>query len=782
MIEPSTIRDLIVLVTIVASALVGLIIIAVVVGEVRGRRPVPGWLYQVVAPEGGGTPEQLFISLHGLLRPWHRRLLHGQPWLAFELWGSGGRVRFGVWIPEGQEPFVTHLLRAAYPGVELRPVVSDPLIAPASGSPAVARVRTDQTSFLPIRTDVEGDSLASLLSTLARPRGDERIHLSLLVRPKTGWQRGARDRAHRLRLGHPVPKASQRGARIERKPPTPWELEQARLIEEKARHLGFDCALRAVAVAEDDVRARAFLRDVAASFRTFHGANSFRFRSVLRKAAFIASAQDRRFPASGAFLLTAPELAALWHLPQVAPHHVETIRSPKLPPPPATPTTGRVIGTATYPGQERLVAITTEDSRRHVHVLGPTGSGKTTLLLNLALEDLEAGRGVAVIDPKGDLIDGILERFPRRRLDEVVLIAPDEADVSIGINPLEWSDPEERDLIAENALSIFKRIYERYWGPRTDDILKAVLLTLLSRPDATICQIPVLLSDARFRKNLIREIDDPIGLAPFWRWFEGLSEAQRAEYSAPLNNKLRDFLVRPRVRRLLCQPRSTVDLASLLDSGGVLLANLSTGRWGDQTAALLGSFLVAKIWQAVRYRARMPEQARRDFSLYVDEFQQFLGIAGPFADALAQARSFRLALTLANQHLGQLPRDIVEALSSNARTRIAFQSGQDDARYLAREFAPLDALALQSLPRFEMAVRLSIDGETSRPFTARTLPPPDAVDPDLPRAVASASRARFGRPAQVIDDELKRILLPEEPRPDAQGPSPFGTGRVPRDP
>ncbi len=780
MIELASIHDLIVLVTTVSGALVGLLLVAVVVSAVRSGRTPPGWLFEVVAPEGGGAPEQFFVALHGLLRPWLQRTLHGQPWVGFELWGSRGQVRFGVWIPQGQEPLVEHLLRAAYPGVELRPIVSDPLIAPARGALALARVRLDRISSLPIRTDVDGDSLASLLSTLARPRGEERLHVSLLTRPSpSGWQSVARDRAHRLRSGRPVPRplgTKRRGA-SERRPPTPWELEQAGLIEEKARHLGFDCALRVVAVAEDDVRARAFLRDVAASFRTFHGANSFRFRSVLRKAAFLASAQDRRFPASGAFLLTAPELAALWHMPDVAPHHVETIRAPKLPPPPATPTTGRVIGTATYPGHERPVAITAADARRHVHVLGPTGSGKSTLLLNLALQDLEAGRGVAVIDPKGDLVESILQRFPRRRLGEAVLIAPDEADVSIGINPLEWSDAEERDLIAENALAIFKRIYERYWGPRTDDILKAALLTLLSRPDATICHIPVLLSDARFRKNLLREIDDPIGLAPFWRWFEGLTEAQRAEYSAPLNNKLRDFLVRPRVRRLLCQRRSTVDLETLLDSGGVLLANLSTGRWGDQTASLLGSFLVAKIWQAVRHRARIPEDERRDFSLYVDEFQQFLGIAGPFADALAQARSFRLAMTLANQHLGQLPRDIVEALSSNARTRIAFQCGQDDARYLAREFAPLDALALQSLPRFEMAVRLSIDGETSRPFTARTLPPPPAADADVSQAVASASRTRFGRPAQEVDDELRQLLEPDAPpRP------PHGAGRTPRSP
>jgi hypothetical protein len=785
MIEPSAIHELIAIGVILGSALFGLAVVAVAIGVIRSRHPIVGWLHEVAAPEGGGTPEQLFVALHGLLRPWHRRLLHGQPWIGFELWGSRGQVRFGIWIPQGQEPFVEHLLRASYPGVELRPTVSDPLLAPTEGVAALANVGLARTSSLPIRIDVEGDCLASLLSTLARARGDERIHLSLLARPRSsGWQGAARDRARRLRAGRPTAAVfgtQRHGRQAERRPPTPWELEQARLIEEKARHLGFDCCLRVVAVAEDRAQARGLIRDVVASFRTFEGANGFRFRPVLKRRSFLSAVQDRRFPAAGAFLLTAPELAALWHFPVEAPPHVEAIRSPKLPPPPMVSSAGRVIGVSTYPGQEQAVGILAEDSRRHLHVLGPTGTGKSTLLLNLALQDLEAGRGVGIIDPKGDLVEAILARFPRERLHEVVLISPEEADVSIGINPLEWSDPDERDLIAENALSIFRRIYERYWGPRTDDILKSALLTLLTSPDTTICHIPVLLTDKEFRRRTLKRIEDPIGLASFWRWYEGLTEAQRADYTSPLSNKLRDFLLRPRVRRLLCQPRSTVDLQSLIDSGGVLLANLSTGRWGDQTAALLGSFLVAKIWQAVRHRAHVPEEARRDFMLYVDEFQQFLGIAGPFADTLAMARSFRLSLTLANQHLGQLPRDLREALSSNARSRIVFQCGQDDSRYLAREFAPLDSLALQALPRYEMAVRLSIQGETSRPFTARALAPPPVTDPGIAGEVSRASRQTFGRPARAIDEELRRLLVPDAPPPAGPEPSPFGPGRVSRD-
>lgn len=747
----------------------------------RRKGPLQGRLYHVAAPEGRGSPEQFFIALHGLLRPLHRRILEGQPWVALELDGVRGQARFLIWIPHGQERFIEHLLRAAYPDVELRPVADDTLAGTRPGQTAVAAVSLAKDSALPVATEVDGDSLASLLSTLARARGDEHIHVSLLVQPiPNGWQGRARAIAHRLRTGRRSDVLEILFPSKERVRPTAHELERAKRIEEKAGKLGFRCALRVYASAHDRRAAREALRAVAAALRTFHGVNSFRLRPVLFRSRFLEALAARSFPTFRTFILSTEELAALWHLPEPVPHHVEAIRSPKLPPPAGVSGAGRVLGVTNYPGQEQPVALSVEDSRRHLHVLGPTGTGKTTLLLNLALQDIEAGRGVGIIDPKGDLVEGVLERFPRKRIGDVVLITPEEADVSLGLNPLEWQREDERELIAEEVLSIFKRIYERHWGMRTDDILKAALHTLLRRPDATLCEIPILLSDRDFRSRAIQELDDPIGLASFWRWFEALSDAQRTEAIGPVLNKLRDFLVRPRIRRLLCQKRSTIDLQAILDRGGILLANLSTGRWGDQTAALLGSFLVAKTWQAVRRRAFVPEAERRDFFLYVDEFQQFLGIAGPFADTLAQARSFHLSLTLANQHLGQLPRDLVEAITSNARSRVAFQCGQDDARYLAREFQPLDAQALQALPRFEMAVRLSVGGETSRPFTARTVAPPPPTDPSIAEQVASASRARFGRLAKVIDEELVERLGYAKPK---HEPAPRrGVGVVKRTP
>jgi hypothetical protein len=432
---------------------------------------------------------------------------------------------------------------------------------------------------------------------------------------------------------------------------------------------------------------------------------------------------------------------------------------------------GRVLGVDATRRVAPPVTLSIVDSRQHLHLLGPTGTGKSTLLLNLAAQDIAAGRGCAVLDPKGDLVRELLARIPRERLDDVVYIGPDAAEHSVGINPLEGYADEDRELVAENVLAIFKRIYHDHWGPRTDDVLKATLLTLLQTERPTLAHIPLLLGEPGFRLRVTDRLRDPIGLESFWRWYEGLTDPQRSEATGPLLNKLRDFLLRSRLRRLLCQEYSTVDLGALMDTGGIILADLGTGRWGEGASALAGSFLVARLWQAALARQSQPEQDRRDFFLYIDEFQNFLGIRGPFADALAQARGLHLSLTVANQHLAQLPRELQDAVRSNAQSRIVFRCGDADASALAREFAPLDAQALLTLPKFEVAARLGAGGRAPRVVHLRTLgpsrPPADAA---TPQEVIAASMAWYGREVAQVDDALRREIAVGRRRAPQDGP------------
>jgi hypothetical protein len=620
---------------------------------------------------------------------------------------------------------------------------------------------------VPIRTVFPADPFGGVLSALAAAHDQESITLQLLVRPRSsGWQVRAKLHAQRLRDGHG---SSLRLASAAHRRATHSEREQAAAIEGKAASPGFDCELRVLAAGDRDGRARQHLRAIGASLRPYDSTNSLRLRVARPTARFARRFFSRTFVGHECFILTPAELAAIWHLPTEAQPYVETIRSPKLPPPAGVSRGDRLLGRSNWRGDDRPVGLSIADSRHHLHLLGPTGTGKSTAMLNLAAQDIAAGRGVGVLDPKGDLVHELLARIPRERMDDVILIAPDDNDLVVGINPLECASTDDPDLVAENTLTIFKRIYERSWGMRTDDILKAALFTLLRRPGSTLAHIPLLLTNAPFRTRILRDVQDPLGLDQFWRWFGQLSEAQRTEAIGPVLNKLRDFLIRPRLRRLLCQSSTKVDLRRVVDRGQILLADLSVGRWGATPSALIGSFLIAKLWQAVLARSGTPEEDRPDFFLFIDEFQQFLGIAGPFADALAQARSLHLSLTIANQHLGQLSADLREAIISNARSRAVFQCGQGDARALAHQFAPLDAAALMALPRFAMAARLSIGGQISDPFTLRTLAPAPVTDRAVAAAVKAASLRRYGRPAADIDRELKASLgttIDQEDAPD----------------
>ena len=690
------------------------------------------------------------MSLHGLLAR-QRQFFRPPLRISLEIAAAAGAIRLQLWIPHGEKTFIESQLRAAYPSLELVALDSPTSAGPSFG---VADVRLAHGSHLPIRTAFESEPLANLLWTLTRVREGHHAVLQLVIRPiSSRWQIRAQGEAQRLREGRRGWEALFPGVPAQ-VTPTQFERSRAKAIEEKASGVGFACTFRVAAAADRPAAVREYVSAIAASLTPYTGPNSFHVGRIAFDPGSRQPFDQRRAARFGGFILTAPELAALWHVPADPPPQLLTSRSPKLRAPGGADRGGRVLGTSTWPGEPSAIALSVVDSRSHLHLLGSTGTGKTTAMLNLAAQDIAAGRGIAVLDPKGDLVQGLLARIPHDRVGDVVLISADDVERSVGINPLEVWPGDDRELVADNALTIFKRIYERYWGPRTDDVLKAALLTLLRSPGATLADVPVLLTDSGFRRNVLATVSDPLGLDGFWDHFERLSESRRDEAIGPVLNKLRDFLLRPRLRRLLCQSRSTVDLRRVVDSSRILLADLSVGRWGDSTAALIGSFLVARLWQAVLARAVVPEERRRDFFLFVDEFQHFVGIAGPFADVLAEARSLRLSLTLANQHLGQLTPDLREAVASNARSRVVFQCGQDDAAYLAREFAPLDPAALMSLERFEAVARLSIDGRSSQAFTLRTAAPSPPVGAALAAAVRSASSQRFARPVELVDREL----------------------------
>jgi hypothetical protein len=482
---------------------------------------------------------------------------------------------------------------------------------------------------------------------------------------------------------HPGGRGAARAA-----PADPLRERDARLALDKAAGPLWEAAIRYAVthsnprgLPADGLRPRlvTVAHGLACAYGAYTGRNRLRRRRLRAPAAVLAGRRLTR-----GFLASAAELAAVAALPtDLAVPGLDRARAKPAPAPVAVPGGGRgtkALGRAEVGGH--AVALPVADARHHIHLLGATGSGKSTQMCHLILDDIRACRGVVVIDPKGDLVVDVLDRLPADLPDlagRLVLIDPDQPG-GARLNPLAGDD---HDLVVDNIVSIFAKIFARHWGPRIDDVLRVACLTLLRKAEATLTLVPPLLNDKQFRAPFTVDLDDPEGLRGFWEWYESTPPPLRAQVIGPVLARLRAFLLRDFVRRTLGTPRSSFDMARVLDRGGILLARLPKGQLGEDTARLMGSFVLASVWQGATARARRPETARRDAAVYVDECHNFLNLPGSVADMLAEARGYRLSLILAHQNLAQLPRETQLALSANARNKILFACAPEDAHLLA---------------------------------------------------------------------------------------------------
>jgi len=410
---------------------------------------------------------------------------------------------------------------------------------------------------------------------------------------------------------------------------------------------------------------------------------------------------------------------------------------------------------------------------KHCHVLGPTGVGKSTLLAHLALADIRAGRGLVVIEPKGALVDDILARIPENRRDDVVVLDPADLIAPVGLNPLAGGHGRRPEVVVDALLAVFHQLWADAWGPRTQDILHAALLTLARRSDASLVMLPLLLTNPGFRRSLTHRAiaEDPVALGSFWAWYEQLSDAERAAAIAPVMNKLRAFLLRPAMRAVVGQVQPRFTLRQVFTERKILLVPLSKGTVGPEAAALLGSLVVADLWQATLERTTMPENRRHPVHVIIDEVQDYLRLPTDLADALAQARGLGVGFTLAHQYLDQLPAGMRSAILGNARSRVCFQLPPSDAAVMAKGHPELTADDFTSLGAFHVCA--SLQGNPSdRYVSGRTEPLPKASSST--HALRRASRERYGRPLEEIEAALADLAT--ETRAAANEPT---TGRRP---
>ena len=408
-----------------------------------------------------------------------------------------------------------------------------------------------------------------------------------------------------------------------------------------------------------------------------------------------------------------------------------------------------------------IFGIKRKDRRQHMYILGKSGTGKSVLLHNLITQNIKNGEGVCVIDPHGELAEEILELIPEDRTKDVIYFNPADPDYHIGFNVLQIDDPKLKHLVASGIMGIFTKIWANAWSSRMEYILNNAILALLDTPGTTLLGIPRLLVDKEYRQMIIGNLKDPI-VKSFWlHEYEEWREQFRNEAIAPIQNKVGQFLSTSIIRNVVGQPKSTIDIFKIMNEGKIFIVNVSKGRIGEDNSALLGGMIITKIQLAAMERVRIPEDQRKDFYLYVDEFQNFA--TESFANILSEARKYRLNLIIAHQYIAQISNSegskVSDAVFGNVGTMIIFRVGAEDAQFLEKEFEPeFTAQDLVSLPNYNVYLKLMVDGVTSRPFSAITLPPMSSVDPNnnIKDKIIESSRNLYARSRIEVESEIMK--------------------------
>lgn len=415
-----------------------------------------------------------------------------------------------------------------------------------------------------------------------------------------------------------------------------------------------------------------------------------------------------------------------------------------------------VFAQTTYRNEFKKFGIKVDDRRRHMYLIGKTGMGKSTILENMIVDDIRAGHGVAVVDPHGDLAEKIIEFIPSERIQDVVYFNPSDINFPIAFNVVEQVEPHLRHLIASGLIGVFQKLWADSWGPRLEYILRNAILAILDFPGSTLLGVVRMLSDKNYRKRVVANITDPVVKAFWEKEFSGYADKFASEAVSPIQNKVGQFLSSSLMRNIIGQVKSAIDIRDIMDSGKILIMNLSKGRIGEDNSALLGAMMITKIQLSAMSRVDVPENERRDFYLYIDEFQNFS--TDSFANILSEARKYRLNLILAHQYIEQLSEKVKPAVFGNVGTMVVFRVGAADAEELVKEFTPtFTEEDIVNLPKYEMYLKLMIDGIASSPFSARGLPPLSFDEKTgNEQKVINYSREKYASERAVVEEKIMR--------------------------
>lgn len=701
--------------------------------------PSPHQLFEIrTGRDAEHTPEaavQLFAALPKLRNELWYKVLKTNEHLSFELVLENQTIFFQCYCPERLADYVKGTLVASYPEIMITPLQRDALVEMATTTDSFADQQSTHLSlgnlnlryqqYLPLKTYQDfsdTDPLAPLLSTLSKSQEFDRVVLQyLLTQDNERWKAAA--------PVSPDGGDTQAGQKI--------AANQRALISKKVQAKSIRAAIKIAVSTNSRDRSDLVLESIATAFQTLtqSDGNRLSLRKIhLFKQHFLQTMVKRSFFRGSTNHFSLDELATMLHLPNKRLATIPNIAWGKTllgEPPEDLPVITRespaeikdntnVFGRTTYKNQQVVYGIKRSDRRRHMYVIGKTGTGKSTLLANMAINDLKNDEGLCVIDPHGDLVETLLDYIPSHRINDVVYFNPADIDKTVQINLFEGENVQHRELIASGIISVFHKLYGYSWGPRLEYILRNALLTLLKVENSRLSDILDLLTNEKFRSKMIEKLNDPI-LKAFWvDEYNKMQERQRTEAIASILNKVGQFVSSPLVRNVVNARSSSFSIEQIMDEGKILLVNLSQGKLGEDNATLLGSMLITKIQLAAMGRVHIEEEDRRDFYLYVDEFQNFATTS--FTKILSEARKYRLNLILANQYIAQIPQEVQDAIFGNCGSMVSFVMGAGDATVFQKEFGQLYSVDdLVSLGRYQIINKLTIDNIISKPFPASTL-------------------------------------------------------------
>ncbi len=709
---------------------------------------------QIRNPKDDETPIEAATQIFSSLLPshiplWKRPFLRPKCY-GFELFLHQQTVYFYISVPKAAETFVKSLVTSSFPNVAIKNT-TDPLQAIfKSPDQAIGEVGVS-TYYFPTKTYADFkdiDPLSSVLGFLAKRAPEESAAVQILVTPASiNWSEKVVAYSKKLILDTGANRYTQNPQKL--------------LMAKKASFRGGKALIRLFTGSSQKGGAYPLLLQLAGTFGAFSMGEGAQY-GYQRRWFFKNWLSDRMKRRSTHFLerrfqvLNSAELATIWHPPGFLLEGVKNIAWGKTlsgEPPENLPIAKgatdeskrdtNFFATTEFKNEDQIFGLKTADRRKHTYIIGKTGAGKSTLIANMAIDDIRKGRGVGIVDPHGDLSEIILDFIPNRRVNDVVYLEPFDTARPFHLNVLENKNAQHKDLIASGIVSIFYKLYAESWGPRLEYILRNVILTLLEIPNATLPDALPLLADREYRRKKVATLKDEV-IKNFWlREFEMMPDKLRAEAISPIQNKVGQFVSSQMIRNVIGNPKSTVDLEEIMNSGKILILNLAQGKLGEDNASLLGAMLITRIQLAAMSRVYAKEEDRKDFFMYVDEFQNFATNA--FIKILSEARKYRLSLTMANQYTEQLDEEIQRAIFGNVGTLISFVVGARDAYLLSKEFAEIySENDLVSLGKYEIVTKLSIDGMTSSPFPAKTLPLP-SVKNDNRDKIVKLSKEKFGR-------------------------------------